>query len=234
MSCLSGMSIGDQRFRGHRSHSRREQSCRRTMCIRAIGSSIIAKRTELCDTIAIANTTRGHSCVECRCFRNAIQVNHWRCGDHISSVPFGTFLSDRVVGWLSGLSIEGGYCVILCAYVSVNAVNVNSPNMTQCHKCLFCSFRLSLLPTNNLREADLSPPAAEYNSVMAYNDAKLCNILYGIGLAKVLRFMTMKLSQRSTTKVTSTKIACSSHCSVSTIAVFAFIHCIREILWHRA
>lgn len=46
-------------------------------------------------------------------------------------------------------------------------------------------FRFSWLPPSDLSEQVLSPPAKKYSSMMAYNNAKLCNVLFARGLAKV-------------------------------------------------
>lgn len=47
------------------------------------------------------------------------------------------------------------------------------------------SHRLSMLPTSHLSEQLLSPPAQRFWSMAAYNNAKLCNVLFARGLAKV-------------------------------------------------
>lgn len=47
------------------------------------------------------------------------------------------------------------------------------------------SHRFSWLPSSDLSEQILSPPAKQYTSMMAYNNAKLCNVLFARGLAKV-------------------------------------------------
>ncbi|KAL5277107.1 WWOX family protein [Megaselia abdita] len=46
------------------------------------------------------------------------------------------------------------------------------------------SHRFSNLSLENMDEQKLSPPASKYWSMMAYNNAKLCNVLFAIELAK--------------------------------------------------
>ncbi|XP_031626327.1 WW domain-containing oxidoreductase [Contarinia nasturtii] len=48
------------------------------------------------------------------------------------------------------------------------------------------SHRFSWLPPSDLSEQILSPPAKNYYSMIAYNNAKLCNVLFARGLAKKL------------------------------------------------
>lgn len=45
--------------------------------------------------------------------------------------------------------------------------------------------RFSWLPPSDLSEQILSPNAKKYSSMMAYNNAKLCNVLFARGLARV-------------------------------------------------
>lgn len=47
------------------------------------------------------------------------------------------------------------------------------------------SHRFSSLPKIGLSEDILSPPPSRYSSMTAYNNAKLCNVLFARGLAKV-------------------------------------------------
>lgn len=47
------------------------------------------------------------------------------------------------------------------------------------------SHRFSFLPEIGLDERNLSPPPSRYSSMSAYNDTKLCNVLFARGLAKV-------------------------------------------------
>lgn len=47
------------------------------------------------------------------------------------------------------------------------------------------SHRFSSLPPIGLSEDVLSPPPSRYSSMTAYNNAKLCNVLFARGLAKV-------------------------------------------------
>lgn len=47
------------------------------------------------------------------------------------------------------------------------------------------SHRFSSLPPTGLSEDLLSMPPSRYTSMMAYNNAKLCNVLFARGLAKV-------------------------------------------------
>lgn len=47
------------------------------------------------------------------------------------------------------------------------------------------SHRFSNLPTDNLTEKHLSPSKSKYWSMMAYNNAKLCNVLFAKELARV-------------------------------------------------
>lgn len=56
--------------------------------------------------------------------------------------------------------------------------------LTVFFKCLL-PFRFSWLPPSDLSEQVLSPPAKQYSSMMAYNNVKLCNVLFARGLAKV-------------------------------------------------
>lgn len=49
----------------------------------------------------------------------------------------------------------------------------------------FCFYRFSWLPPSDLSEQVLSPSAKKYSSMLAYNNAKLCNVLFARGLAKV-------------------------------------------------
>lgn len=46
------------------------------------------------------------------------------------------------------------------------------------------SHRFANLSLENMDEQKLSPPASKYWSMMAYNNAKLCNVLFAIELAK--------------------------------------------------
>ncbi|XP_055385854.1 WW domain-containing oxidoreductase [Condylostylus longicornis] len=49
------------------------------------------------------------------------------------------------------------------------------------------SHRFANLPTDNLTEQILSPPQNKYNWMMAYNNVKLCNVLFARELAKRLQ-----------------------------------------------
>lgn len=46
------------------------------------------------------------------------------------------------------------------------------------------SHRFANFPTNNLTMENLSPPASKYWSMMAYNNAKLCNVLFACELGR--------------------------------------------------
>lgn len=46
--------------------------------------------------------------------------------------------------------------------------------------------RFGKLPADNLTPQDLSPPPDQYWSMKAYNNAKLCNVLFASKLAKVI------------------------------------------------
>ncbi|XP_055631233.1 WW domain-containing oxidoreductase [Toxorhynchites rutilus septentrionalis] len=46
------------------------------------------------------------------------------------------------------------------------------------------SHRFSTLPTRDLTEGELSPPPNKFWSMLAYNNAKLCNVLFAFELAK--------------------------------------------------
>ncbi len=46
------------------------------------------------------------------------------------------------------------------------------------------SHRFSNLPTDNLDEFTLNPPASKFRSMVAYNNAKLCNALFSRELAR--------------------------------------------------
>lgn len=50
------------------------------------------------------------------------------------------------------------------------------------------SHRFSSLPPIGLSEDSLSPPPRRFTSMVAYNNAKLCNVLFARGLAKVRPF----------------------------------------------
>lgn len=46
------------------------------------------------------------------------------------------------------------------------------------------SHRFSNLPADDLNEQNLSPPLSKFSSMMAYNNAKLCNVLFARELGK--------------------------------------------------
>ena len=50
------------------------------------------------------------------------------------------------------------------------------------------SHRFANLPSEGLTEGLLNPPYAKYWSMMAYNNVKLCNILFAAELARVSSF----------------------------------------------
>lgn len=58
------------------------------------------------------------------------------------------------------------------------------------------SHRFSSLPPIGLSEDILSPPPSRFSSMTAYNNAKLCNVLFARGLAKVRTIRTNMLDWR--------------------------------------
>lgn len=56
------------------------------------------------------------------------------------------------------------------------------------------SHRYSSLPTSHLNEQILSPPGQRFYSMLAYNNAKLCNVLFAKALTKV-RIYQLKLKR---------------------------------------
>lgn len=90
------------------------------------------------------------------------------------------------------------------------------------------SHRYSYLPTSHLNEQILSPPAQRFYSMLAYNNAKLCNVLFAKALTKVRtlgQLLLPKYKWRSKQH--------SVSFSDGFIKASASIHCIPAIWFHR-
>lgn len=56
------------------------------------------------------------------------------------------------------------------------------------------SHRMATLPAGGLSETDLCPPQHKFWSMIAYNNSKLCNVLFAMELAKVSAVSSVPLS----------------------------------------
>lgn len=100
-------------------------------------------------------------------------------------MPFVAFLSVRAVRRHAGWSIT--------CYSRIFRVSQVNKQYFLCIGMIFCliiSFsgslnRFSTLPPSDLSEQTLSPPPKQFSSMTAYNNVKLCNVLFARGLAKV-------------------------------------------------